>query len=179
MENHSRNEAIAFSPDDRRLAFSHYEEAEDRCVVRIVDTTTWQTVVELPLERKDECIAFSPDGQLLAVSNRLEIRVYSADNYTPLHTLTGGREKVSQLVFAPDSSALLAGSKDGVLRWWEIQFVQCADRDETPLQVDFHSPGAMELHEGSISSITWEEQDGVITTGADGKTVRTALSRNR
>jgi DNA-binding beta-propeller fold protein YncE len=111
-------DAVAFSPDGRRVAVGGYKE------VRIVDAArgtvaTWRGPLALM-----RAVAWSPDGRLLAAAGGLplqsgEVVVFDAATGERLRTLTGHTDAINAVAFSPDGSLLASGSYDRLAKLWD------------------------------------------------------------
>ncbi len=113
--------ALAFSPDERRLASGSLDgtitlwEVERGAPL----WTVWQTNSVLSL-------AFAPDGRTLASSgNDATVRLWDPRSGTNLQTLPHPAP-VFAVAWSPDGRLLASGSFDGGIRVWETQATQPA-----------------------------------------------------
>ncbi len=173
FENESRNEALAFSPDDHYFAFSSYDPLTDVDSVLVVETQTWSNVAKLPITRKDEVLCFSPDGHHLLISSNYQIDVYATNDFKRELVIDGARSKTSNLKFSVDGSLLVATTTDGVLRWWECEVNANSGLALNPLGI--RSTGAVTVHDGRITSLACGLRNQIFTSGEDGRVVRTDL----
>ncbi len=110
---------IAFSPDSRTLAVSHFGDDNG-----VYGTTLWDVAgrqlrdPELPFDT----FHFSPDGRLLA---RLEVnnssRLWDANTARPSEpALASSNPDECQVTFSADGRTLLTDGTDGTARLWDI-----------------------------------------------------------
>jgi WD40 repeat protein len=90
--------------------------------VQIVDALTGK--VRLPPSKDalkfESHTAFSPDGRLLAVGQSLIIQIRDSATGKDLRTLSGHKTPITSVAFSPDSSLLLSGDYQGVIKLWHV-----------------------------------------------------------
>ncbi|MGH3626062.1 MAG: hypothetical protein ACRDRL_01245, partial [Sciscionella sp.] len=115
---------ISFSPDGSRLAAA----SRDR-VIRLFDTLTWRTVVELN-GHGDEIwgVAWSPDGgQLASVSHDKTAIIWDAKTGTAQRIFTAHKRLMQGVGWSPDGSRIIASASDGKIMMWDAAGDRPAD----------------------------------------------------
>ncbi|MFL5589781.1 MAG: NB-ARC domain-containing protein [Ktedonobacteraceae bacterium] len=112
--------ALAFSPDERRLASGSWDGT----------ITLWELERGVPLWTvwQTTCVslAFAPDGRTLASSgNDATVRLWDPQSGTNLETLPHPAP-VFAVAWSPDGRLLASGSFDGDIRVWETHAAQPA-----------------------------------------------------
>ena len=107
--------AIAFSPDDTRIATS------DKNETRVWDTESGEELIAFEKSSQGiTSIEFSPDGSLLAVADQNAlIWVWDLINNNELYTLYGHTNTVTRVRFSPDGSKIGSSSLDRKVIVWD------------------------------------------------------------
>lgn len=158
--------ALAFSPDGRTLAFAGVPGALLFDVAEPAGAELRGTI--LGDTGSFASLAFSPDGQVLAVGTDDDFAVTLwdvSDPATPARIglpLTGHRDRVTAVAFAPDGRTLATGDGQGAVVFWDLT-------DSTrPRQLG----SLLTLHDGTVNSISFAADSSVMATGgADGTMV--------
>ncbi len=108
--------AVAFSPDDHRLALS----LNGRGVL-IYDRDQKTVVTEIPLKGISTCedLAFSMDGRYLAISSE-PITVWDVERDQRLFELSGHTRGLRVMVFVNEGRWLASASRDETLIVWDM-----------------------------------------------------------
>lgn len=95
---------VAFSPDGNTLV-----SGSDDCSIQISSPKTGKQFLKLPTRHGAQSVAFAPDGRSIAASSDIGslIQLWSVESGQLLQSLTGGRGKARQVVFAPDGQTLI------------------------------------------------------------------------
>ena len=114
--------ALAFSPDDGRLASASFDKS-----VKVWDTATGELLRTCLHTGNVLCAAFSPDGRLLASAGEGKtVHVWDAVTGREILGLRGHADQCGCVAFSPDGLRLLSASIDGTICFW----------DATPLRGD-------------------------------------------
>jgi WD40 repeat protein len=107
--------ALAWSPDDRRLASASYDGT-----ARIYDVAGGQTERTLQGHKGPvKAVAFSPDGRRIAtVSEDQTGRIWAADTGNCEAELRGHANHVESVAWHPTDGTLATGSVDATIRLW-------------------------------------------------------------
>lgn len=104
-------------------------------------------------------VALSPDGQILATGDsRGEIRLWQANSYQPIATLTGHSNWIFALTWSPDGKTLASSSLDRTVRLWDISNGRC-----------LHT---CQGHDDSIWAIAWHPTQQIIASAGADRTIR-------
>lgn len=107
---------VAFSADGELIAATGLDEIQ---VWRVKDGSLVWNFQEPGAYAAS--VAFSPDGRLLALgwsNGRIQIKPL-AEGATP-YTLRGHEDRISHLIFTPDSQTLISASGDKTIRLWAV-----------------------------------------------------------
>jgi WD40 repeat protein len=110
-------EALAFSPDGRRLAAG----GDDGCIVLCEVGKGLEKVLSYDRGGTVVSVAFSRDGTTLASGHRNSgVVLWDATNGQQRVTLKGHIDAVRGLDFSPDGATIAAGSDHGSIAIWDV-----------------------------------------------------------
>ena len=132
--------AVAFSPDESRVAFDDYSTAPDGSVktwIRTWDLPGGKEGIRVPFAGYVIAIRFSDDGTLMAASEiKGGLAIWDAATGTPIVGLTRQEKPIYQLSFSPDGRRLAGVSRDRA-RVWDVK----EGRELVELRIDAPAVG--------------------------------------
>ena len=132
-----RVQAVAFSPDGRRLLC-----AEQGPHVIELDAATGVVVrrVEAHPGNAVHDVAYAPDGSTFATASwDMTVKLWRAEDATPLSTLTSGEDSFGGVRFSPDGRHVAAGA--GRVTIWAVDTGKVVQRVEGHFVVEFSPDG--------------------------------------
>ncbi|NKB67317.1 MAG: hypothetical protein GKR89_09680 [Candidatus Latescibacteria bacterium] len=151
-------EAVAFSPDERRIAF-----LLDDTYLRVWDVATQE---QKALFRGDlaATLAFSPDGRVLAAGSQRTLagkpeyaaRLWDIASGAQIGYLPGHTDRIESINFSADGSLLVTAGRDSTVRLWAWdsgQPVAVFRGHQAPVGTAAFSPDDL-----TIASVDWQGQ---------------------
>ena len=160
-------QAVAFSPDGRRLAsVGGASRGASRPEVKVWDAQTGQEILSLPGHVGGlRSVAFSPDGRRLASTGLDQtVKLWDAATGQEVLTLRGHLDDVFCVAFSADGHQLASASVDNTVRIWDATPLE---REPTPEYLTLRG------HTGAVTDVAFHPTDGrsLVSAGTDG-TVR-------
>ena len=125
------SDTLAFSPNSHRLVVA----TEDQ-VATVWDIENRTNVLTLRSQSIHgfRAVAFSTDGRWIASGGTdCKVKVWDAQTGELLHTFRGHKGEILRVRFfqLPDGLRLISGSRDGTIKYWNLQPFQSANRVAT------------------------------------------------
>ncbi len=151
---------LVFSPDGKKLVSGTSGDE-----VQMWDVETGDALASFtehnPKREVITALAFSSDGALLAVGSNKRIRVMGSNKQIRLKEVPNG---VATLVFAPDSTVLVSGLRNGEIELWNLATgnkLTTLDGHSEPVETLVFSPDGKTLvstgQDGTILVWDWDE----------------------
>jgi len=112
---------LAFSPDEKYLAFSQKEKINEVTIARIPKLQILQTISSD--SSKVEGLHFSSDSNFLALGSddqTIKIWKLSSGQFSEVQTLKGHSSAVWNVSFSPDGKYLASGGHDSTVLIWQL-----------------------------------------------------------
>jgi len=159
--------AVAWSPDDKRLAFGGQDSG-----VLVWDTSSEQ-VTTLPGEKTSvRSIAWNHDGSRLASAEDQDISIWNMDTHSKSATITNAHEDlIRSLDWTCDSARLASGGGDGQIKVWNAATGRLIRQVKPELDGSFSvrwSPDGTQLattHNGAV--LLWDALTGALVKTLD------------
>ena len=111
----SQVKALAFSPDNKRLATAGMG-------VKLWDVQTREEIATLQPDKWVFALAFSPDGQFLATGDETgQVSVWDVQRQQVIVQFKGDSSSVYTVKFSPDGKVLAGAGYDGNVELWEVE----------------------------------------------------------
>ena len=189
--------ALAFSPDGLTLAAAGFDGR-----VRLYDVSTRRPVKQFEAPGTDiRAVVFSPDGGRVAAAGRLGVvRVWELSTGSVVRELKGRGRRMNALAYSPDGEKIVAAGEGPDILVWDAADGNLAAslpiRLGKVMAIAFCGPnllaaggsrntiGVWDLvsgqqefrlvgHTGSVTSLAWDAECGVLISGSFDTTVRT------
>jgi WD40 repeat protein/serine/threonine protein kinase len=158
------NQAVAFSPNGRRLAavagmMNVYPDRE----VKVWDTRSGKSIFSLPGHVGGiRCVAYSPNGhRLVSAGVDQTVKLWDAETGREMLTLRGHLDNVFSVAFSPDGYQIASASLDNTVRIWDATPM---DEDLRPEYLTYRG------HRSAVMDVAFHPKDGrsVVSAGTDG-----------
>jgi WD40 repeat protein len=113
---------VAFSSDEKYLAFTKHKTNHDIGILRLVDLKIIQTLSEQSDHMNE--VSFSPDGKFLAASSddySIHIWKWENDQFKENYQLVKHVNQANALSFSPDGQILASGFQDGTVKIFQLK----------------------------------------------------------
>ena len=150
LQHNSSVNAVAFSPDGRKVATASYDNT-----ARLWDVETGKQIQRLEHDGSVYGMAFSPDGQKLATaSSDSSARLWDVGTGKQLQRLEHNNS-VNAVAFSPDGQKLATASSDSSARLWDVGTGKQLQRLE---------------HDRSVNAVAFSPDGQKLATASDDKT---------
>ncbi|HNU39287.1 MAG TPA: WD40 repeat domain-containing protein [Methanothrix sp.] len=150
LQHNSSVNAVAFSPDGRKVATASYDNT-----ARLWDVETGKQIQRLEHDGSVYGVAFSPDGKKLATaSSDSSARLWDVRTGKQLQRLEHDRS-VNAVAFSPDGQKLATASSDSSARLWDVRTGKQLQRLE---------------HDRSVNAVAFSPDGQKLATASDDKT---------
>ena len=103
-------------------------------------------------------VSWSPDGSWLAVATGNEIQILSSPDWKLQRTANIGA-LTHNLTFSPDGNWLSAGSRDGVVRVWDLK--------KLPQEILFDPTYSFQAHRKGVNKVAFSPDGSLLATGGN------------
>jgi WD40 repeat protein len=141
--------------DYRDLAIISPENAAALALVEEMKFSPWDLVTAL---------VWTPEGERLALSAGERVLIYDASNWKQVASLEVGALTHS-LAFSPDSARLASGSRDGIVRVWEMAAILSQPGDSAPALT-------LEAHKKGVNSVVFSPDVSMLASGGNDAVAR-------
>ena len=150
LQHNSSVNAVAFSPDGRKVATASYDNT-----ARLWDVETGKQIQRLEHDGSVYGVAFSPDGKKLATaSSDSSARLWDVRTGKQIQRLEHDRS-VNAVAFSPDGQKLATASSDSSARLWDVRTGKQLQRLE---------------HDRSVNAVAFSPDGQKLATASDDKT---------
>ena len=150
LQHNSSVNAVAFSPDGRKVATASYDNT-----ARLWDVETEKQIQRLEHDGSVYGVAFSPDGKKLATaSSDSSARLWDVRTGKQIQRLEHDRS-VNAVAFSPDGQKLATASSDSSARLWDVRTGKQLQRLE---------------HDRSVNAVAFSPDGQKLATASDDKT---------
>ncbi len=158
---HSVVSAVAFSPDEHRLATGSWDG-----VVKMWDVANGTLLWTSPAVDAIMQLAWSPDGRTLASAGTDgQVRLWNPTSGTLLQILTEHAGPVLQVVWSPNGKLLASAGEDAQIRLWETTGDDSVPLKPTPVK-------RLDGHNNEVTGMTFSPDGHTIATASEDRTVK-------
>ncbi len=152
LQHNSSVNAVAFSPDGRKVATASYDNT-----ARLWDVETEKQIQRLEHDGSVYGVAFSPDGKKLATaSSGSSARLWDVRTGKQLQRLEHNNS-VNAVAFSPDGQKLATASSDSSARLWDVRTGKQLQRLE---------------HDRSVNAVAFSPDGQKLATASHDRTAR-------
>ncbi len=152
---------IAFSPDEKYLAFARYQSRKDIALFRLSDKKVIQILIGHLTYVNN--VSFSPDGEFLASGswdNSIKIWQRSSGKFREVQTLTGHSEYVNSISFSSNDTFLASGSDDESVKIWQ------------PSSGKFREVQTLTGHLGPVHNVSFSPDGKFLASGSWDRSIK-------